>query len=300
MKRKNFKRIVAGFWALAVVGMSSMTALAADSVDVNGSGRYAGETDVVVGYQDKDLFSNKKELMPGDTIDNQVALSNKSSRAVTIYLKAYADFTSADGKTAVRDNSTASADGKTFRNDILDQIEMTLKLDDKVIYEGSADGENPKAGYEAMTAGDYGIALGSFAAGSQKNMVISLKLPGPTFDNDFINTFDAVDWVFCVEGTTPSGTGGGGGGGGGGRPSGGGNSNNGPGSVTEIIDSEVPLSPWTGEDGNIVILDSGVPLASIPKMGDAGISGYVFGILLALLIAASALYMKKRYSVQKQ
>ena len=110
--------------------------------------------------------------------------------------------------------------------------------------------------------------------------------------------FDAVDWVFCVEGTTPSG--GGGGGGGGGGPSGGGNSNNGPGSVTEIIDSEVPLSPWTGEDGSIVILDSGVPLANIPRMGDTGISGYIFGILLALLIAAGALYMKKRYSVQKQ
>lgn len=171
---------MAGFWAAAFVGMSSMTALAADSVDVNGSGRYAGDTDVVVGYQDKDLFTNMKELMPGDTIDNQVALSNKSSRAVTIYLKAYADFTSADGTTAVRDKSTASADGKTFRNDILDQIEMTLKLDDKVIYEGSADGVKPKAGYESMTAGNYGIALGSFAAGTQKNMVITLKLPGPT------------------------------------------------------------------------------------------------------------------------
>lgn len=106
MKRNLLKRIMAGFWAAAFVGMSSMTALAADSVDVNGSGRYAGDTDVVVGYQDKDLFTNMKELMPGDTIDNQVALSNKSSRAVTIYLKAYADFTSADGTTAVRDKST--------------------------------------------------------------------------------------------------------------------------------------------------------------------------------------------------
>ena len=72
--------------------------------------------------------------MPGGTIDNQVALSNKSSRAVTIYLKAYADFTSADGTTAVRSAKSygVCADGKTFRNDILDQIEMTLKLDDKV------------------------------------------------------------------------------------------------------------------------------------------------------------------------
>ncbi len=54
--------------------MSSMTALAADSVDVNGSGRYAGDTDVVVGYQDRISSPTWKELMPGDTIDNQVAL----------------------------------------------------------------------------------------------------------------------------------------------------------------------------------------------------------------------------------
>ena len=37
MKRNLLKRIMAGFWAAAFVGMSSMTALAADSVDVNGS-----------------------------------------------------------------------------------------------------------------------------------------------------------------------------------------------------------------------------------------------------------------------
>ena len=303
MKRKNIKRIVAGFWALAVVGMSSMTALAADTVDVSGSGKYAGETDIVVGYQDKDLFSDMKNLMPGDTVENQVALSNKSTQAVTIYLKAYPGFTSADGETAVRDGSQASAAGKTFRDDILNQIEMTLKLDDKVIYEGSADGASPKSGYEAMTAGDYGLNLGSFAAGNQKNMVITLHLPGPVFDNGFVDTFDAVDWVFCVEGTTPSGGGGnppgGGGGGGHDRDR---SPNPGPGTVTEIVDSEVPLAPWTGEDGdsNIVILDSSVPLASIPKMGDTGTGGYLFGILLALLIACSALYMRKRYSVHKQ
>ena len=306
MKRKNIKRIMAGFWALAVVGMSSMTALAADTVDVNGSGSYASDTDIVVGYQDRDLFSNMKDLMPGDTIDNQVALSNKSSRAVTIYLKAYPGFTSADGITATREKSEASAAGKTFNDDILNQIEMTLALDQTVIYKGSADGATPEAGYEAMTAGDYGLNLGSFAAGDQKNLTITLHLPGPVFDNSFVASFDAVDWVFCVEGTTPSGGDGGGGGHGGGGGGGGGNdrtpSGPGPGTVTEIVDSEVPLGPWTGADGdsNVVILDSSVPLASIPKMGDSGISGYAFGILLALLISCSALYMRKRYSVHKQ
>ena len=35
MKKNLFKRIMAGFWAATFVGVLSMTALAADSVDVN-------------------------------------------------------------------------------------------------------------------------------------------------------------------------------------------------------------------------------------------------------------------------
>lgn len=201
---RPYKKIIAGFGALAVAVMSCMTALAADTVDAAGSGRYASDTSVVVGYGDKDLFSNMKELMPGDTISNTVVLANRSSRSVTMYMRAFSDFTAAeDGQTAVRGDSVASAEGKTFRSDILDQIQMTLTLDDQVIYRGSADGEQPEEGYQALTDGDYGITLGSFAAGSQSDLVVSLELPGPVFDNSFADRFDAVDWVFCVEGTPP-------------------------------------------------------------------------------------------------
>lgn len=288
MKRDKIKRLVAGFCTLVVMTVGSTTALAADTVDVEGSGRAASATSVVVGYQDKDLFSNMKDLMPGDTISNQVMFANNSQRSVTIYMKAYSEFTSADGQTAVRDTSTASADGKTFRGDILDQIHMTLTLGDQVVYAGSADGNVPDAGYEAMTAGDYGINLGSFSSGEQQAMTVELTLPGPTFDNSFENKFDAVDWVFCVEGTTPH-TGGGGGGGGGGSTVGNGSAFP---TTTTITDSDVPLGP--ADSTNIVITDPDVPLASIPKMGDAGISGYVFGMSLALLLAAGAVYMRKR------
>lgn len=293
MKRDKIKRLVAGLCAMVVLAMGSTTALAADTVDVNGSGRASDTTKVVVGYQDKDLFSNMKDLMPGDVISNEIAVSNQSGRAVTIYLKAYSQFDSEDGLTAHRETSEASAEGKTFRGDILDQISMTLRMGDEILYRGSADGNDPEEGYEAMTAGDYGISLGSFAAGSQKALTVELTLPGPEFDNSFADKFDAVDWVFCVEGTTPSS--GGGGGSSGGGPSGGGDPNGGPG-VTLIEDSDVPLGP--GESTNVVITDPETPLASIPKMGDAGVSGYVFGIALALLAASGAVYAKKRLASQ--
>lgn len=284
MKMKHLKRMMAGVWAAVFVAMSGMTALAAnDTVDVIGSGRYASDTEAVIGYQDKDLFSNMKELMPGDTVSNTVVLSNKSRRGVSIYVKAYSGFTSQDGITAVRGDSVVTAEGKTFRGDILDQITMTLTLGDTVIYRGSADGESPEEGFQSMAAGDYGINLGHFASGSTQNLKIELTLPGPTFDNSFANTFDAVDWVFCVEGTTPGSSGGGGGGGNGST-------------ITPITDSEIPLGPWTGDggDSNIVITDPDVPLGMLPKMGDSGIHGYVFGILLALVAASGSLYLKKR------
>ena len=281
MKKNIIRRIIAGFWAAAFLGMSSMTALAADTVDVKGSGKYASTTEVVVGYQDKDLFSNMKELMPGETVSNTVAMSNQSSRTVTIYLKAFPDFTSADGEIAVRYKSEASVNGKLFKDDILDQIDMTLTLGQKVIYKGSADGKAPDNGYEAMTAGDYGITLGSFTAGQRETLKVDIVLPGEAIDNAYENSFDAVDWVFCVEGTTPSGGSGGGGGGGG----------------SSIKDSNTPLGPWTGDgDVGVLITDPDVPLAALPTLGDAGVSGYMFGIMLALLIACSALYLRKRCS----
>lgn len=291
MKKIQLKRMMAGFWAAAFVVMSSVTALAADSVEVKGSGEYASTTSVNV-YQDNDLFSNMKELMPGATVTNTVEMKNLSSREVTMYLRAYPDFVTKDnGASAERnrtetsetgDKSTADPAGKTFRDDILDQIEMTLTLGDKVIYKGSADGKTPEAGYTAMTTADYGIKLGSFAAGEEKKLEVKLVLPGPKFDNSFANSFDAVDWVFCAEGTTPDN-----GGGNSGGSSGGGGGNK------TIKDPSVPLGPG---DANIVITDPDVPLSALPKLGDNGISGYVFGILLALLIACSALYMRKRCS----
>lgn len=285
MKRSRFKTIMAGLWALAVVSMSGMTALAADTVDVTGSGSYANGTHVEVGYADKDLFSNMKGLMPGDVVSNTVNLQNQSSRGVSIYMKAYPDFTKADetGKKAVRADSQASPEEKTFKEDILNKTEMTLTLGGKVIYQGSADGASPKAGYEALTAGSYGIKLGYFEPGRKEDLVITLALPGESFDNAYTDSFDVVDWVFCVEGTTPS--------------ShhdrdddDDGNSTRYP-SGTATTGTKTPGPDLHGDPNHLVITDPGV----LPKMGDAGISGYVFGILAAILIGCGALYMRKRY-----
>ena len=296
MTKQQLKRIAAGFWAAAFVAMSSMTALAADAVEITGSGSGADDTKVVVGYQDKDLFSNMKELMPGDQISNTVAMANLSSRPVTLYMKAYSEFESADGgKTAFRKRtetsaaeefSVAEAEGKTFRGDILDHAVMTLMLGEKTIYKGTADGSRPETGYPALTNDDGGICLGSFAAGQRETLTITLKLPGAEFDNSYADSFDAVDWIFYAEGTTPgSNEGSNGGHGGGGGSSGG---------KHTVSDSVTPLDPWTGGgDSNILITDPGMPISLLPKLGDEGMGIQAAGMLLALLAAVGAYVMRK-------
>ena len=124
--------------------------------------------------------------------------------------------------------------------------------------------------------------------------------------NDYADKFDAVDWVFYVEGTDSSGDGGshGGGGGGGGSHSGGGGNPTGPGMII-ITDDEVPLASGVPGDGdvNITIEDGAVPLGALPQTGDEtpilpvvavlGVSGII------LLYLGSSLRNKKEASEDK-
>lgn len=273
MKKIQLRRRIAVFLTAAFVAMSGMTALAADdAVSVSGTGKYAETTKVKV-TQDEDLFSNMKNLMPGAHVTNTVTVSNQSDRQVTLYMKAYPVFDSEDGSLAkggYQGKSTASAQDKVFENKLLDLMQMKLVLDQNVIYDGSASASGTDFADEAK-----GICLGSFPSGSKSALTIELTVPGE-LDNSYASTFDVVDWVFYAEGTTPSGGGGGSGGGG----SGGG------GGTKKIHDSDTPLG--------VLIEEPEVPLALLPALGDLGMAGYMFGILVLLLIGCSALYAKKR------
>lgn len=296
MNKLHIKRMMTNIIAAAFVAMSGMTALAADAVIIDGTGKYAGSTTVDVKYYDKDLFSNMKELMPGSTVANTVSLENRSGRAVTIYMKAYPNFEEEqDVFSAIRervetalsgDKSEVSVEGKSFNNAILDLAEMTLTLDDAVIYKGSADGSKPEAGYQGLTEGDYGINLGKFSSDEVKTLKIELYLPGEKFTNEYASTFDAVDWVFCAEGTTPSG----------------GDSSKDPTkSTVSVNDGEVPggASPSISKDvlDNSVLQtvdDSQIPLGILPALGDNGVIGYVIGLMVFIMIGVGAVYIKKR------
>ena len=87
---------------------------------------HRAEGGFTVSAQDKDLFTNMKNLVPGDVVENTVDITNNSSQSLTFYVKAYPDFT-ASGEGARRDGGPlVTEEGKEFQSDLLDIMKMNI------------------------------------------------------------------------------------------------------------------------------------------------------------------------------
>lgn len=142
--------------------------------------------------KNRDLFSNMKNLMPGDTIENTVAITNNSSQNVSFYFCVRpGDISSikADSEDA------AAVEGKNYHAGLLDVISMEIWRGENLLYQGNASGS--KAAGEA----GGGIALGEVESGSVLNLRIVVKLPGKEMTNEYAAAFSKLDWQFIAEGT---------------------------------------------------------------------------------------------------
>lgn len=302
MKKKMFSRVMAGICMTALLLSNSIEAFAAPAfinptADVSvGSDRTLN----ITAGKDRDLFSNMKGLMPGDVRSNSVSINNNSSQALVFYLKAYPNYEAVNGDThsAVRDGNKVTVDNKEFNDELLALIGMKITLDGKLIFDGKADGSPD------LTEGAYGISLGEIPAKASKNLVVEITLPGPEMNNQFMDAFTAVDWVFIAEGKD---SGGGnnngdddnGSGGGGNRP--GGDTDNGPGvQVVTIDDGDVPLGTMGDSDVNIEIVDGQVPLASLAKTGGSLFHFGSLGLGLVVLLGAFAVVERKKKSYRSK
>lgn len=335
MKKSLQKRIVTGFCIAAILAVRSFEAYAVDTGISESPGAVFGDRDdfKIQAVSDRNLFSNMKELVPGDQVSDTITIANKSSMAVTIYLKAYAgdgaseDEDSTAGRKDQENGSIAAKDGKTFNSNLLSLIGMRIRMDGKDLY-GDDTFSMSAAGQGDLTDSVYGLELGTFPAGSTRQLEVTIRLPGEQMGNEYMNTFTEVVWKFYAEGEDkepekpaeptepadpteptspvqpvspspdprPS------------RPSGNissadpGVSPAGPELVT-IADTDVPLAAITGEDGdgmNIVIADQEVPLASLAKTGSRVIYLKQTAIILLLLILGlMSLNMVKRIKEQE-
>lgn len=105
MEVKKIRRAAAGICTAAMMALNSVQSFAAaplvmraPEVDYN----HRAEGGFTVSAQDKDLFTNMKNLVPGDVVENTVDITNNSGQSLTFYVKAYPDFT-ASGEGARRD-----------------------------------------------------------------------------------------------------------------------------------------------------------------------------------------------------
>lgn len=300
MKKKTLYRALASFCVTAMLVANSIETFAATTFLPTADVSVSSDRKLnITAGKDKDLFSNMKDVMPGDVRSNTVAINNESSQDLTFYLKAYPGYqaVSGDGHSAVRGDNKVTVEDKEFLDDLLSVIGMKVTFDGTVIFEGKADG-SPQ-----MTEGDYGIKLGTVAAKTSQELVVEITLPGAEMDNEFMNSFGAVDWVFIAEGKDTSG---GGDHGGGDDDDGGGSGGNRPGGnpgdrveVVNIDDGDVPLANMGDSDVNIEIVDGQVPLASLAKTGGGEYHLAQMSALLLFLLVGLAAVSKARKSYNK-
>ena len=126
---------------------------------------------------DENVFMKHIDMTPGENFTDELYIENGTNTKYTLYFK------------VVPREQSAEA------NELLDNIVMRIKLDDKIIYEGKATGlDYTDQGINLQKA----ILLGEFTPSKNSKMVVETKL-SENYDNTEFSDFSYIDWSFYAQ-----------------------------------------------------------------------------------------------------
>ena len=197
MKKKNMiNKAFSLLLALMMVMGFATTAFAADASVTFKNGKlvvFQPGSD----YTQTDLFGNFKNIMPGDTLTEEITVENQSgdSDYIKVYLRAVPHDEAGNPiseKVLAELRSDERRGEKTelaYMYDFLAQLQLTVKNGAEVIYQASPDET------DGLTNNVY---LGSLRKGQSLKLDVELKVP-IEMGNDYANRIGEVDWVFAAE-----------------------------------------------------------------------------------------------------